>query len=257
MIDLQSSNSIINLAINKVGVKDIAYPVVVAFDENTRQHSVANFDMYVSLASSERGTHMSRFLEILNSQAWELSIPAMDELLKVTQEKLKSEDVFISASFKFFLAKYAPISRIKSLMDYDVTLIATRKNNNNKLSAKLKIPVTTLCPCSKELAKYNAHNQRSYVSIMLHTDSAINIADIINLVESTGSCGVFGILKREDEKFVTETAYENPKFVEDMAREIAEKFNNNHSISSYTIEVENLESIHNHAAYARIDSIDS
>lgn len=254
MIDIQSSEALIAIDINKVGVKDIAHPVTVTYNGYKKQPTHANFDMYVSLPKEERGTHMSRFLEILNTKQWDISAPALVELLKITQERLKAKNAYINVGFKLFLEKLAPVSNIKSLMDYDIKFEGALEDKDYSIKTTIKVPVTTLCPCSKELAKYNAHNQRSYVTLKLDYKDILNLKDIITLIESKGSCEVWGVLKREDEKYVTERAYENPKFVEDIARELADSLNNDKKVNSYIIEVENLESIHNHAAYARIES---
>jgi GTP cyclohydrolase I len=253
MTDVQSSEDIRRIPINKVGIKDIRHPVRVKDRSQGEQHTIANFNMYVHLPHNFKGTHMSRFVEILNSYEREFSVESFERMLLEMAERLESDEGHIEMSFPYFVEKPAPISKVKSLMDYNVTLLGEIKNKKPSVAIKVEVPVTSLCPCSKEISAYGAHNQRSHVTVMVHTNNFVWIEDIINLVEGEASCELFGLLKRPDEKYVTERAYDNPKFVEDMVRDVAARLNADSRIDAYTVESENFESIHNHSAYALVE----
>ena len=250
--DVQNSADTRRIPINKVGIKDIRHPVRVKDRSQGEQHTIANFNMYVNLPHNFKGTHMSRFVEILNNYERELSVESFEQMLVEMIERLDAEAGHIEMSFPYFIEKPAPVSGVKSLMDYEVTLLGEIKDGKPSVDIKVVVPVTSLCPCSKKISAYGAHNQRSHVTVSVHTCDFVWIEDIINLVEAQASCELFGLLKRPDEKFVTERAYDNPKFVEDMVRDVAASLNADARIVAYTVESENFESIHNHSAYALI-----
>jgi GTP cyclohydrolase I len=251
--DVQSSADTRQIAINKVGIKDIRHPVKILDRSGGEQHTIANFNMYVDLPHNFKGTHMSRFVEILNNHERELSVKSFKDVLKEMTERLEAESGHIEMAFPYFVNKKAPVSGVESLMDYDVTFIGELMNGEPRLKVKVVVPVTSLCPCSKKISDYGAHNQRSHVTVTISTDQFVWIEDVIDLVEKEASCELFGLLKRPDEKYVTERAYDNPKFVEDMVRDVAVQLNNDQRITGYIVESENFESIHNHSAYAMIE----
>jgi len=251
--DVQSSKDNRHIAINKVGIKDIRHPVRIQDRTGGEQHTIANFNMYVNLPHNFKGTHMSRFVEILNNYERELSVKSFKVMLTEMTARLEAESGHIEMSFPYFVNKKAPVSGVESLMDYDVTFIGEVADGTPHLRVKVVVPVTSLCPCSKEISEYGAHNQRSHVTVTIGTDQFVWIEDIIDLIEKEASCELFGLLKRPDEKHVTERAYNNPKFVEDMVRDVAMRLNQDERITSYIVESENFESIHNHSAYAMIE----
>lgn len=251
--DVQSSADSRCIAIDKVGVKDIRYPVRVYDRSNGEQHTVANFNMYVHLPHNFKGTHMSRFVQILNGHERELSVTSFKEMLREMAEHLESEAGHIEMSFPYFINKTAPVSGVRSLLDYDVTFIGEIRHGKPEMYIKVVVPVTSVCPCSKEISAYGAHNQRSHVTVQVRSRGFIWIEELIDLVEQEASCELYGLLKRPDEKHVTERAYENPKFVEDMVRDVAGKLNHDDRVGAYRVESENFESIHNHSAYALIE----
>lgn len=261
MIDLQSMQSTIQIALNQVGIKDLKHPVAVQMQNGVLQNTIAKFDMTVGLPANQRGTHMSRFVEILNRKDWVLSSPGMQELLLEAAQRFKTDRVYINCDFPIFINKTAPISKVTGLLDYHVSLngiFITNKNQTHKstVTMGITVPVTTLCPCSKEISDYGAHNQRSFIKLLITSEENINFEDLIKLVEKEASCEIYSVLKRADEKYVTEQAYNNPRFVEDIVRNIASKLENSSKFkpSYYKIESENIESIHNHSAYAMIEA---
>jgi GTP cyclohydrolase I len=212
--------------------------------------------MYVFLPHNFKGTHMSRFVEILNARESEITVDTFKGMLPEMLEKLNSEAGNIEMTFPYFVNKAAPVSGVKSLMDYEVTFIGAIDSKGPCMTLKVVVPVTSLCPCSKKISDYGAHNQRSHVTVSARIAPGKHflwIEDIIDLVESVASCQLYGLLKRPDEKYVTERAYDNPKFVEDMVRDTAHLLNLDKRISKYVVESENFESIHNHSAYAMIE----
>ncbi|NQY51127.1 MAG: GTP cyclohydrolase I FolE2 [Piscirickettsiaceae bacterium] len=242
-----------HIAIDKVGIKNIKHPIIVSDRNNRIQHTIANFNMYVNLPHRFKGTHMSRFVEILNQYECAITIVSFREMLNQMTKRLQSKHGFIQIYFPYFVNKEAPVSKVKSLMDYKVSFIGEIIDDKTVINIKVIVPVTSLCPCSKNISDYGAHNQRSHVSLTVRVDNNIIwVEDLIDLIEREASCEIFGSLKRLDEKYVTERAYDNPKFVEDIVRDIAAKLNNDNRINAYTIESENFESIHNHSAYASI-----
>ncbi len=251
--DVQNSADTRRIPINKVGIKDIRHPVRVKDRSGGEQHTIAHFNMYVNLPHNFKGTHMSRFVEILNHHEREISVESFKDMLAEMTELLEAESGHIEMSFPYFVNKAAPVSKVESLLDYNVTLIGERNSEDTFTNIKVVVPVTSLCPCSKKISEYGAHNQRSHVTISARTRGFVWIEELIDIVEQEASCELYGLLKRPDEKYVTERAYDNPKFVEDMVRDIAVRLNKDDRILAYVVESENFESIHNHSAYALIE----
>ena len=251
--DVQNSADTRRIPINKVGIKDIRHPVRVKDRSGGEQNTIAHFNMYVNLPHNFKGTHMSRFVEILNHHEREISVESFKDMLEEMTKLLEAESGHIEMSFPYFVNKVAPVSKVESLMDYNVTLIGERTSTDTFTNIKVVVPVTSLCPCSKKISAYGAHNQRSHVTISARTRGFVWIEELIEIVEQEASCELYGLLKRPDEKYVTERAYDNPKFVEDMVRDIAVRLNKDPRILAYVVESENFESIHNHSAYALIE----
>ena len=251
--DVQGSADLRRIPINKVGIKEIFHPVRVRDRSGGEQSTIASFDMYVNLPHDFKGTHMSRFVEILNLHEREISVESFRLMLSEMTERLEAEAGHIEMSFPYFINKTAPVSGVQSLLDYEVSFIGEIRASTPQMKIKVVVPVTSLCPCSKKISERGAHNQRSHVTVTAATRDFIWIEELIDLVEEQASCELYGLLKRPDEKYVTERAYDNPKFVEDMVRDIAAKLNQDERISAYTVESENFESIHNHSAYALIE----
>jgi len=249
--DLQSQKDLRQLTVDKVGVKGIRYPIVVEDREQGVQHSVADLDIFVELPHYRRGTHMSRFIEVLNQYHRERLISHLDSFLGKLKQVLKAEAAFVNISFPYFVTKHAPVSGIASLLGYDCFFEASFRADY-ELWIGVKVPVTTLCPCSKEISEFGAHNQRSIITLKVQYRDFIWLEELIELAEKHASCEIWPLLKRPDEKYVTEKAYTHPKFVEDVVREIALDMNKDNRIIHYQIESENFESIHNHSAYAMI-----
>ncbi len=252
--DVQSSVDTRQIAINRVGIKGIRHPVKVSDrDQGGVQNTIATFNMYVHLPQHFKGTHMSRFVEILNRPEREISVQSFGAMLSEMVERLEAQAGHIEMSFPYFVNKSAPVSGVQSLIDYEVTFIGEICNARQSFTMRVVIPVTSLCPCSKEISAYGAHNQRSHVTITARIRAFVWIEEIIRMAEESASCELFGLLKRPDEKWVTERAYDNPKFVEDMVRDVAHLLDLDSRIESYVVESENFESIHNHSAYALIE----
>jgi GTP cyclohydrolase IB len=250
--DVQSSPDTRRLPIDQVGIKDIRHPVRVKDRSQGEQHTIANFNMYVELPHNFKGTHMSRFVEILNKHDMEISVESFKEMLREMGQRLNAEVGHIEMNFPYFINKTAPVSGVQSLMDYQVSFIGEIRDGREVATIKVVVPVTSLCPCSKEISERGAHNQRSHVTVTVRTNGFIWVEELIEIVEKEASCELFGLLKRPDEKYVTERAYDNPKFVEDMVRDVAAKLNQDDRVDAFTVESENFESIHNHSAYAMI-----
>jgi GTP cyclohydrolase I len=251
--DVQASEDTRRLAIDKVGIKAIRHPVRVADKGGGVQHTIATFNMYVGLPHNFKGTHMSRFVEILNAHEREISVESFETMLREMVARLEAQTGHIEMTFPYFIDKSAPISEVKSVMDYDITFTGEIDNGEYCFSMKVVVPVTSLCPCSKRISDYGAHNQRSHVTITARTNSHIWIEELVRMAEEEASCELYGLLKRPDEKFVTERAYDNPKFVEDIVRDVATRLNKDARVDAYVVESENFESIHNHSAYALIE----
>jgi GTP cyclohydrolase I len=252
--DVQNSADSRQMPINKVGIKSIRHPVRVLDKSGGVQHTIAVFSMYVGLPHNFKGTHMSRFVEILNTQEREFSVESFESMMQDMVERLEAETGHVEMIFPYFINKTAPVSGVKSLMDYEVTFIGEiLPDGQYRQQTKVLVPVTSLCPCSKKISAYGAHNQRSHVTVTVTTNDFVWIEELVDMVEAQASCELFGLLKRPDEKFVTERAYDNPKFVEDMVRDVAGVLNAEPRIDAYVVESENFESIHNHSAYALIE----
>ena len=250
--DVQARADTRQLPINRVGIKEIRHPVRVRDRSAGEQHTVATFNMYVSLPHNFKGTHMSRFVEILHTER-EVSVESFRKMLETMTTRLEADAGHVEMNFPFFIMKKAPVSGVESLMDYHATLIGERKDGRTDMWVRVVVPVTSLCPCSKKISDYGAHNQRSHVTISAKLRTHMWIEELIEIAESEASCELYGILKRPDEKYVTERAYDNPKFVEDMVRDVATRLNREERIGAYVVESENFESIHNHSAYALIE----
>jgi GTP cyclohydrolase IB len=259
MADVQSSADTRAIAIDRVGIKSIRHPVRVVGATNGSsggavQHTIATFAMSVRLSADIKGTHMSRFVELIENNVEPISVPSFAKLLERMVERLGVTEGRIEMSFPYFIEKVAPVSLAKSMLDYEVTLAGHIKNDVTRITTKVVAPVTSLCPCSKEISAYGAHNQRSHISITVRQAAdAISIEEIIRVAEDQASAELYGILKRVDEKFVTERAYDNPKFVEDLVRDIAAALDADARVEAYIVESENFESIHNHSAFAVIE----
>jgi GTP cyclohydrolase I len=251
--DVQSSADTRHLAIDRVGIKSIRHPVKVKDKSIGVQHTIATFNMYVHLPHNFKGTHMSRFVEILNRDEREISVESFGSILHDMVARLEAQSGYIEMSFPYFVNKTAPVSGVQSLLDYDVTFIGEIIDGKARFTMKVLVPVTSLCPCSKKISERGAHNQRAHVTVTLRTNRFVWIEDVVRIVEEQASCELYGLLKRPDEKFVTERAYDNPKFVEDMVRDVAAALNADERIDAYIVESENFESIHNHSAYALIE----
>ncbi|HEU4623147.1 MAG TPA: GTP cyclohydrolase FolE2 [Steroidobacteraceae bacterium] len=250
--DVQGRADTRRIPIDRVGIKDIKHPVRVKDRSVGEQHTIATFNMYVNLPHNFKGTHMSRFVEVLHGER-EISVESFRGMLEKMTERLEADAGHIEMSFPFFVMKKAPVSGVESLMDYRATLIGERKNGKTQMWIEVVVPVTSLCPCSKKISDYGAHNQRSHVTIKAKLRRHIWIEELIRIAETEASCELYGILKRPDEKYVTERAYDNPKFVEDLVRDVAKRLNEEERVAAYVVEAENFESIHNHSAYALIE----
>ncbi len=249
--DIQSESDLRNLPINKVGVKNISYPVVVLDKTEGEQHTVARVNMYVDLPHHFRGTHMSRFVEILNRYRNGISTSKIREILYEMKKELAAERAHFEIEFPYFITKKAPVSGEEAKMEYTCRLIGDSSVEYYTLG--VTVPVLSLCPCSKEISDFGAHNQRSLITITIKAKERIWIEDVVSVAEQSASSDIFSILKREDEKFITEKSYNNPMFVEDMVRSAAEKLMHMKGVLAFSVESENMESIHNHSAYAMIE----
>jgi GTP cyclohydrolase I len=247
--DVQSTKDFRQIPIEKVGVKKIKYPILIEDRKNKTQSTVADIDIFVDLPQDHRGTHMSRFLEVLNVYHKESFIDNLDSFLTDIKHQMKSKRAYISIRFPYFIEKIAPVSKSTSLLDYSCVFEATL-SDVFEFKMGVTVPITTLCPCSKEISFYGAHNQRSYVTVKIIYNSFVWIEELIDIVENAASCEIYPLLKRPDEKYVTERAFDNPAFVEDIVRDIATNLKADLRIEWYSVESENIESIHNHNAYA-------
>lgn len=253
LADVQSSSDSRGIDIQKVGIKDVEIPLIIQRKNEDNQCVYAKVRVSVSLPKNYKGTHMSRFMEVLNDWSQkEILSEDIKGFLKEVNKKLNATSAEAKFNFKYFLKKTAPVSKIASNQGYDCSFKGVLDKDDYKFYLGVKVPVTTLCPCSKEISKYSAHNQRALVSLTVSypENEQVWLEDIIGLVEKSGSCEVYPLLKRRDEKYVTEKAYENPKFVEDVIRDIVIKLRDDKIITDFEVEVESFESIHNHSAWA-------
>ncbi|MBS1238763.1 MAG: folE2 [Deltaproteobacteria bacterium] len=255
MRDVQNERDFRNIPINQVGVKNLRYPIAVRDRRDGYQHTVATISMYVDLPHEVKGTHMSRFVEMLHVLKPEVSLKKFAVILENMKKYLDAASAHLEMTFPYFIEKKAPISMATGLMDY-ACRIAGSSDASGKvdLQSEVVVPITSVCPCSKEISDFGAHNQRGEVRLCLRFKKFIWLEDMIELVESTASSDVYSVLKRVDEKCVTERAYQNPKFVEDIVRDIAQRLFSDPNITWFSVSAENFESIHNHSAYAHIIS---
>jgi GTP cyclohydrolase IB len=251
--DVQGHADSRQLPINKVGIKDVYHPVRVKDRSRGEQHTIANFNMYVALPHNFKGTHMSRFVEVLHRNEREISVESFRDILVDMTEQLDAESGHIEMEFPYFVMKKAPVSGVESLMDYKASLIGEFHAGEAQLWLQVIVAATSLCPCSKRISDYGAHNQRSHITIKARVEGHMWLEELIDIAEKEASCELYGILKRPDEKHVTERAYDNPKFVEDIVRDVAVRLNEDERVRAYVVEAENFESIHNHSAYALIE----
>ena len=252
MPDVQASKDDRNVHIDKVGVKDVVYPMKLATKDGGEQTTVASINMYVALPKEKKGTHMSRFLEVLNEHDNQAFSPGdIPDIARKIKERLNAQEAHFEASFTYFIAKPAPVTGQKGLMNYEVTFECTA-NCTDDFVIRVAAPATSLCPCSKEISEYGAHNQRCRIEAAVRVKDTMWIEDLVEHLEAAASHPVYAVLKRPDEKFVTEKAYENPKFVEDIIRDLAVLLNEDDRIVQYDISSENFESIHSHNAYAQL-----
>lgn len=252
--DIQNFRDYRNINIDKVGVKNIRYPVTVLDRIHGRQHTVANINMYVNLPKEFKGTHMSRFIEILNEHHGEIHIRNFATILEAMKQRLQAESAHLDITFPYFIEKLSPISSSSGIMEYGCRLIGSLSDDYGyDLVAQVSVPITTVCPCSKEISECGAHNQRGVVRVAVRFKRFVWLEELIQLVESQASCEVYSVLKRPDEKYVTERAYHNPKFVEDVVRDISARLEKEPNIIWFLVDSENFESIHNHSAYALIE----
>lgn len=249
LVDIQSTRDERNIPIDRVGVKKVKYPMHVRERDDGMQQTVGEFTLTVDLPRQFKGTHMSRFLEVLGEHNHDLSPETIPSILDRLREKLDSDTAHLEVRFTLFREKAAPVTGKVGMMGYECGFLATGGATTDFVLL-LTVPVATLCPCSKEISSYGAHNQRGYVSVRIRPEGVLWLEDVIDIIEACGSTALYPVLKRPDEKWVTEKAYDNPRFVEDMVREIALRFDQEDRILSYEIEVENHESIHDHNAYA-------
>ncbi|ALE57777.1 GTP cyclohydrolase I [Paraburkholderia sp. GV068] len=253
MPDVQSTPDTRQIPIQRVGVKAVRHPLTVRTQSGDAQPTVGTWNLDVHLPADQKGTHMSRFVALLEENKAPLEPATFRTMLAAMLQKLEAEAGRIEVSFPYFVNKTAPVSGVQSLLDYEVTLTGETRNGETRLFLKVLVPVTSLCPCSKKISQYGAHNQRSHVTINAELAGEVAVEDLIRIAEEEASCELWGLLKRPDEKFVTERAYENPKFVEDLVRDVAQRLNADERIVAYVLEAENFESIHNHSAYAVIE----
>lgn len=253
MIDIQNQRDDRNISIDNVGIKNLRYPVTVRDRRDGFQHTVATINMYVDLPHRIRGTHMSRFVEILHSLSPEVSLRTFSKTLEKMKEHLNAASAHVEMTFPYFIEKKAPVSRSPGLMDYTCRIIGSSDSNGKvDLISEVIVPISSVCPCSKEISDVGAHNQRGEVRLKTRFKKFIWLEDMIELVEAASSCDVYSVLKRVDEKEVTERGFTNAKFVEDVVRDIAKKLLSDNNITWFSVSAENFESIHNHSAYAHI-----
>jgi GTP cyclohydrolase IB len=252
--DVQSRPDLRNLRIDAVGVKGLRYPVRIQAGEGALS-TVATWCLTVALKASEKGTHMSRFVELLEAQSEPLSARRFTRLVGEMLERLHAASGTIEMRFPYFVRKAAPVSGVPSMLDYEVCWRGSISERGTcSFWMSVAVPATSLCPCSKEISEYGAHNQRSSIQVCAELLDDVAIDELIRVAEEAASCELYGLLKRPDEKYVTERAYDNPRFVEDLVREIALALDRDGRIGRYIVEAENFESIHNHSAFARITS---
>ncbi len=266
--DVQSRRDYRRIGITKVGVKGLRYPILVLDRQNGTQHTIAAFNMYVNLSHRERGTHMSRFIEVLNRHRGEVNLKSIPVILDDLVKKLKADSAHLEVEFPYFLEKSAPVTGAKSMVFYTCRFLAStvtppassrrargrsRPDPRKDFRVEVEVPVISLCPCSKEISRIGAHNQRSLVAVRVRYSGFFWIEDLIGLVEESSSAPIYSLLKRPDEKFITERAFSRPRFAEDIAREVAARLRRDKNFTWFKVEVESFESIHSHNAYAYVE----
>lgn len=251
--DIQQERDHRELPIDKVGVRDLLFPVRIRDKAHAHQDTIATIGMFVDLPHHFKGTHMSRFIEVLHAHGNVVHVENIPDILRAMQQRLDSQTAHLEMDFPFFLEKSAPVTGKAGLMDYQARFDATANGSEIDFILEVRAHVTTLCPCSKAISQSGAHNQRGRVTVQLRSDETIWIEDVIALIEASASSELYSLLKRPDEKHVTERAYENPVFVEDLVRNVAQRLNAHPHVTWYKVEAENFESIHNHNAYACIE----
>jgi GTP cyclohydrolase I len=249
LADIQSLPDHRHIPLKKVGIKNIRYPVTVLDKDKGRQHTVASVNMYVNLPHHFKGTHMSRFVEILNEYREEINVRTFNRILRAMKERLEAQEAHLEINFPYFIEKKAPVTGTTGLVEYGCGLHGTLAEQLNMMMIA-RVPITTVCPCSKEISSYGAHNQRGEVRVTVGFEKFIWLEDIIEIVERNSSSRVYSVLKRPDEKYVTEQAYDHPMFVEDVVRAVYQDLKGLEDITFFSVEAENFESIHNHSAYA-------
>ncbi len=255
MIDIQKQRDYRHIPIDKVGIKGLRYPIKV-LDKKSKglQSTVAAINMYVDLPHQCKGTHMSRFVEMLHLFRQQVSLESIMNILEDMKQVLGARSSHIELTFPYFIEKKSPVTFSKGLMDYTCSIIgSSAPNKTSDMILNVAVPITSVCPCSREISDYGAHNQRGEVLVSTRFKKFIWIEDIIELVEKSASCDVYSVLKREDEKYVTEHGYNNPKFVEDVVRDVSQILMQDDNITWFSVSAENFESIHNHSAYAYIE----
>ena len=253
--DTQSARDERHLAIDQVGIRGLRYPLVFADAQGAPQPTIAKAAVYVALPEDRKGTHMSRLVMLLEERAGAatpLTVAGLDGLLRELVLRLDAPAGRVELDFPFFVRKTAPVSGVASLLDYEVRLVGELAQGRITKTVAVAVPVTSLCPCSKEISEYGAHNQRSTVTISVRTETSVEVHELLRVAEEEASSELYGILKRADEKYVTERAYDNPRFVEDLVRGVAGRLAADARFAAWSVEAENFESIHNHSAYARI-----
>jgi GTP cyclohydrolase IB len=250
--DVHSESDGRKLALERAGVKGLRYPICVLDRANGQQHTVAEIDMSVSLPHRRRGAHMSRFVELLNRHRREIDIRRFRALCAELRRDHDATAAHVTVRFPYFIEKRAPVTRAGGLVDYACTFGASVTANANELWVAVEVPVTSLCPCSKAISRHGAHNQRSIVRVKVWFTRFFWIEDLIGLIEESASCDLYALLKRPDEKWVTERAFERPRFVEDLVREVGTRLKAQRNFPRWDVEAESLESIHAHSAYARL-----
>ncbi|MDB4371051.1 GTP cyclohydrolase FolE2 [Mariniblastus sp.] len=257
--DVQNEHDDREIALDQVGVSSLRYPITVMDRDQKEQHVTATLSMSVDLPHQFKGTHMSRFIEVLNGYRGELTMRTLPQILAELKTRLNAESAQIEVNFQYFLERKAPVTGMSGLMDYGCSFQGESNNTDNDFVLGVNVPVTSLCPCSKEISDYGAHNQRGNVDVQIRSTKdqdgipfLIWIEEVVDLVEQSASAPLYPLLKRPDERHVTMQAYDNPVFVEDLVRNVAVKLKQDKRVAWFSVEAVNQESIHNHNAFARV-----
>ena len=252
--DIQSLPDDRNISIDRAGVKGLMWPITILDRKHGKQTTVATVNLYVNLPHNFRGTHMSRFVEVLNEYRGSEWLDSTGSILKKLRKSLDADEAYMEIEFPYFIEKEAPVTKVPSLMSYTCRVTASyQKNQGEDFVLEVAVPVGMVCPCSKEISSFGAHNQRCTVTVQVRYTEFVWIEELINIVESSASADLYSVLKRPDEKYITERAYTHPMFVEDVVREVAQQLNDMDRVTWYIVEADSQESIHNHNAYARVE----